>query len=138
MVVRAGEDRGLEEGSRLFAKPEMLREAGRMSVDLPAAPGRPARTAVLALRFCPVEIARPKHRKRTAAAALPKSVALTLVEAHEIDPPANGTAAHWRLLTTHSVNDVADARRIVGFYRQRSEEHTSELQSPDHLVCRLL
>src|SRR5258708_29746672 len=25
-----------------------------------------------------------------------------------------------------------------GLARQRSEEHTSELQSPDHLVCRLL
>src|SRR5258708_27131789 len=24
------------------------------------------------------------------------------------------------------------------FYSHRSEEHTSELQSPDHLVCRLL
>src|SRR5258708_15416375 len=24
------------------------------------------------------------------------------------------------------------------FQRRRSEEHTSELQSPDHLVCRLL
>src|SRR5438552_11546331 len=26
----------------------------------------------------------------------------------------------------------------VNVYRGRSEEHTSELQSPDHLVCRLL
>src|SRR5207244_11405406 len=26
----------------------------------------------------------------------------------------------------------------VGTRRSRSEEHTSELQSPDHLVCRLL
>src|SRR5258708_29857016 len=25
-----------------------------------------------------------------------------------------------------------------GFFSKRSEEHTSELQSPDHLVCRLL
>src|SRR5207244_12735792 len=25
-----------------------------------------------------------------------------------------------------------------GFHLERSEEHTSELQSPDHLVCRLL
>src|SRR5207244_7584649 len=25
-----------------------------------------------------------------------------------------------------------------GFVKNRSEEHTSELQSPDHLVCRLL
>src|SRR5258708_14321293 len=29
--------------------------------------------------------------------------------------------------------DIEGGRRII-----RSEEHTSELQSPDHLVCRLL
>src|SRR5438552_5319101 len=29
-------------------------------------------------------------------------------------------------------------RVIVGAPNMRSEEHTSELQSPDHLVCRLL
>src|SRR5438552_14070012 len=28
--------------------------------------------------------------------------------------------------------------RLVGWSNVRSEEHTSELQSPDHLVCRLL
>src|SRR5258708_32436555 len=28
--------------------------------------------------------------------------------------------------------------RVIGKAEQRSEEHTSELQSPDHLVCRLL
>src|SRR5258708_24540098 len=28
--------------------------------------------------------------------------------------------------------------RLTGRTRPRSEEHTSELQSPDHLVCRLL
>src|SRR5258708_10962702 len=28
--------------------------------------------------------------------------------------------------------------RRAGDARKRSEEHTSELQSPDHLVCRLL
>src|SRR5258708_9343941 len=26
----------------------------------------------------------------------------------------------------------------IGTHQKRSEEHTSELQSPDHLVCRLL
>src|SRR5258708_27383964 len=44
------------------------------------------------------------------------------------------------------VADVAIAVRLHGhdtamdaaFAVQRSEEHTSELQSPDHLVCRLL
>src|SRR6201987_4981740 len=37
-------------------------------------------------------------------------------------------------LSCHLV-DVADRGRMERF---RSEEHTSELQSPDHLVCRLL
>src|SRR3990170_7071591 len=31
-----------------------------------------------------------------------------------------------------------DRGRARGVPRARSEEHTSELQSPDHLVCRLL
>ena len=118
MLVRAGQDRRLMDGSRLFARPETLPEAGRMSIDLPAAPGRPARTAVIALRFCPVDIARPVSRQYPVD-HLPEHVRLTLVEAHEIDPPAGIEAAHWRLLTTHNVNDIADARRIVGFYRQR-------------------
>src|SRR5438552_10337048 len=33
---------------------------------------------------------------------------------------------------------LASGWRIRPAGRQRSEEHTSELQSPDHLVCRLL
>src|SRR5207244_7312943 len=37
--------------------------------------------------------------------------------------------------------DLADGERVHVYGRPelyRSEEHTSELQSPDHLVCRLL
>src|SRR5438552_6394160 len=33
---------------------------------------------------------------------------------------------------------ACDPRRSTGRAKGRSEEHTSELQSPDHLVCRLL
>src|SRR5438552_9743609 len=37
------------------------------------------------------------------------------------------------------VGDVFElAISVRGFLQARSEEHTSELQSPDHLVCRLL
>lgn len=120
VLIRAGQDRALADRSRLFAKAATLAEAGRMTVELAPAPGRRARTAVLALRFCAVEIRRPVSRKRSAElAALPAKVKLTLVEACEIDPPGDAPAAHWRLLTTHKVADAADARRIVGFYRQR-------------------
>ena len=120
VLIRAGQDRRLVDGSLLFTKAGTLPEAGRMTVQLAAAPGRPAREAVLALRFCEVEIARPVSRGPTAEIkALPSSVTLRLVEARECHPPSGAPAAHWRLLTTHNVGDVADARRIVGFYRER-------------------
>src|SRR5258708_20029885 len=41
-------------------------------------------------------------------------------------PPPNGAAPH------------RSRRRRRDVSNRRSEEHTSELQSPDHLVCRLL
>src|SRR5258708_30838268 len=44
---------------------------------------------------------------------------------------------------THGALRIACGQLAAGpegdfFKRSRSEEHTSELQSPDHLVCRLL
>src|SRR5207244_10498371 len=36
------------------------------------------------------------------------------------------------------VQQVASQSQTVFGFFNRSEEHTSELQSPDHLVCRLL
>jgi hypothetical protein len=120
MLIRAGQDRKLADGSRLFAATENLPEAGRMTVELAAAPGRRARTAILALRFTTVKIVCPANRKKAAEwATLPKQVTLSLVEAREVDPPEGTQPAHWRLLTTHAVADIADARRIAGFYRER-------------------
>src|SRR5207244_9329631 len=43
---------------------------------------------------------------------------------------------HRRLLTT--VIEASPYQEVREFAWPRSEEHTSELQSPDHLVCRLL
>src|SRR5690348_17523108 len=42
-----------------------------------------------------------------------------------------------RIVLRGHVRDVEAERRVVRD-RRRSEEHTSELQSPVHLVCRLL
>jgi hypothetical protein len=53
------------------------------------------------------------------AAKLPPEITLTFVEAREIDPPAGVTPAHWRLLTTHAVTTLTDAKQITGFYRAR-------------------
>src|SRR5438552_14069981 len=48
---------------------------------------------------------------------------------------------HTGDLMSRLVNDVTAVRMLLGpgiLNFIRSEEHTSELQSPDHLVCRLL
>lgn len=120
-LVRAAQDRLLaDQKTHLFAVADQGSEAGQMTVELPAIPGRKARTAVLSVRFGEVEIAKPKNRKCDAGAReLPKTVTVRMVDAREIDPPPGEEPAHWRLLTTHQVNDVADARRIIGFYRLR-------------------
>src|SRR5258708_21309662 len=58
---------------------------------------------------------------------------------------------HDALPIYHGIDDRERYRRVAEMFshicpklknisatRRRSEEHTSELQSPDHLVCRLL
>src|SRR5438876_5168183 len=45
----------------------------------------------------------------------------------------------WMGVSVHAVPVVEDQRHLAGaVHLVRSEEHTSELQSPVHLVCRLL
>jgi hypothetical protein len=116
-LVRAAQDRALADGTALFSKADAWDEAGRMVVELPAAPGRKARKAELSVKFGTVEIKRPTNRK--ASGNLPKAIAVTLVIGREINPPDGEEVAEWFLLTTHRVSDIADARRIIGFYRLR-------------------
>jgi hypothetical protein len=117
-LVRAAQNRTLTDASALFDTVDSWSEAGQMSIDLPAAPGRKARQATLSLRYGTVTIKRPS-RPVEALAKLPETVTLQIVDVREINPPKNETQAHWRLLTTHPVNDIADARQIVHLYRQR-------------------
>ena len=116
-LVRAAQDRRLADGTCLFAKADEWNEAGRMAVDIPAAPGRKARQAELSVRFGKVEILRPKSRQ--VSGDLPQSITVTLVIGREINPAKGEAPALWFLITTHQVNDIADARRIIGFYRLR-------------------
>jgi hypothetical protein len=116
-LVRAAQDRALGEGGRLFATAQAWPEAGRMTVELPAAAGRKARACTLSLSFGAVSLKRPASRG--SGPSLPEAIPIALVMAREVAPPAGEEPAHWLLLTTHRVSDVADCCRIVGFYRQR-------------------
>jgi hypothetical protein len=121
-IVRACQDRQIETDvedqatALLFSFADGLPEQGRFTVNIPAAPGRKARVAELAVRFSPVVLHKPLNG---AAADLPQTIALTLVDVLETSEPENGKAIHWRLLTTHSVAHLGEARRIIDFYRMR-------------------
>lgn len=116
LLIRATQNRGLAEGGLLFDRIAGEPEAGRMEVDLPSVPGRKARKALFALRFCATEIKRPQAR---ATGHLPRSASVNVIEAREIDPPDGEDVALWRLITTHEVKSFEDARHLVGLYRRR-------------------
>jgi hypothetical protein len=113
LLVRAAQDRSLEDGGQLFTALDALPEAGQADLDLPAQPGRRRRTARLAVRFATMTLARPNRSFR---AGLPDAVEMQLVDVREVSPPAGEPAVHWRLLTTRPVGDAAEAWAIVDLY----------------------
>src|SRR5258708_23953590 len=62
---------------------------------------------------------------------------LSLHDALPIYSTASLVTGNWQRVDDFGFQPPASPT-IFEYYRKRSEEHTSELQSPDHLVCRLL
>jgi hypothetical protein len=123
LIVRACQNRRIELQAQepgdglLFSFVDHLPEQGRFVVTIPAAPGHKARTAELAVRYAPVALRKPRHG---ADPALPATLAVTLVDVRETStPPDGGEPLHWRLLTTHAVATLGQARRIIDLYRLR-------------------
>jgi hypothetical protein len=116
LLVRAAQDRSLEDGGRLFERSDGLPVMARATLELPAKPGRRARSAVLAVRFMAAELAKPQNGVLRHA---PDSISVHLVDLREIDPPAGEAAVHWRLLTTHPVRDATEALAVADLYRRR-------------------
>lgn len=134
LIVRACQNRRIEQATPqdaklLFSLIDSQPEQGRVKVEVPAAPGRQARTAEFAVRFAPALLRRPLHG---ADPTLPETVAVTLVEVRETALPADGNKPiHWRLLTTHAAATLAQAQRVVELYRLRwiIEEFFSALKT---------
>jgi hypothetical protein len=121
LIVRACQNRKIQTGDAdqidlLFSHVDGLPEQGRLTVKIPAAPGRKARVTELAVRFSRVVLRKPLHG---AAPDLPATIALTMVDVRETSKPEDGKPIHWRLLTTHEVTSLGEARRIVDLYRLR-------------------
>jgi len=115
LLTRACRDRALADGGRLFGIAESWPVRHQFDLEVRAQPGRPARTAKIALRFGEVTIKRPGNCSDKNAA---RQLTLRLVEVKELDATV-AEPIHWRLLTTHAVTTVAEALQIVAWYRRR-------------------
>jgi len=115
LLTRACRDRALVGGGRLFDIAETWPVRHRFELEVRAQPGRPARTAKIALRFGEVTIKRPRNCSDPSAS---RQLTLRLIEVRELDPTVE-EPIHWRLLTTHAVMTVEQALQIVAWYRQR-------------------
>ena len=117
LLTRACRDRAVASGGGLFASMAALREQHRFKLDLPARPGkRQARQVCLSVRFGRVRICRPKSCSDPAA---PAEIELSAIDVRERNPPAGEEPVHWRLLTTHAVETIEVALRVIAWYRQR-------------------
>ena len=116
LLCRSAHPRAMTTGGLLPAHCASLPEQGRETIEVPAKGEQKARHATVALRFDAIELKRPE---RTGASEQPRTVALWVVDVREVDPPAGVEPLHWRLLTTHQVATLAQARQIIVWYRMR-------------------
>ncbi len=70
----------------------------------------------MSLRFAELLLKRPKN---IIDGELPDTVRVNVIEVREPHPPKGAEPIHWILLTTHEIATVADAWRIVGWYKLR-------------------
>jgi hypothetical protein len=116
VLVRAEHDRALKGGGRLYSALAAAPAAGRIEFQLAGRPGRSARKVSLEVQFAKVTLRRPSKGLDPRD---PPALEMYAVEAREIDPPPGEAPILWRLLTTHEIDSLADAARMVDFYRLR-------------------
>jgi Transposase DDE domain len=116
LLCRSAHPRAMTTGGLLPAHCAALPEQGRETIEVPPKGSHKARQATVALRFGAIGLTRPT---RPGVKDQVKAVSLWVVDVSEVDPPPGVEPVHWRLLTTHAVTTLAEARQVVGWYRLR-------------------
>ncbi len=116
LLIRACRDRAVVGSGRLFKAMAALPASFCYPVSVPARHGQPARQARLEVRFGPLELKRPARSKEAT-----RSVPVFAVDVVEVgaETVPKEQRIHWRLLTTHAVEDAAMARQIIAWYSAR-------------------
>lgn len=116
LLVRATQDRATQEGAgRVWAAAAAAPATATATAQVPARGEQPARTAVLAVRWCPVTLRPPRRRAKERLPA----AAVWVVLAREETPPAGAPAIEWLLLTTVPVTGATDALERLAWYACR-------------------
>ena len=123
LIVRVCQPRRVEVEAGGEGGPRTVLEAarqapvvGQMRVQVPRKPGQPEREAVLELAASAVRVKAPQRRTADVPA---DSLALWVVRATELEPPAGCKPLEWILLTTLAVDSLAAASRCVHHYALR-------------------
>ena len=120
LLIRAEQDRNLlaDGGLHLWDCLGQQAIAGTITVDVTARPKRPARQAVVAVRFAAVHLRPPRNGKETHP-RLP--ISLWAVWAEEQQPPPGVEPISWMLLTTLPVTSFEQAVEKIQWYCLRWE-----------------
>jgi len=114
-IVRAYQSRKpVDDGLRMFQAVAERPALGAFELYLRARPGVAARTAMIELRATAITIRAPW---RPDGAGEP--LTMNVVEAREVDPPANVAPVHWVLVTTWPAANAQEARRVTNAYACR-------------------
>jgi len=121
LLIRSKENRILHgEKEKLYEHLSSQPLAGnyKLQVQSDKRKNRESREAIIGIRYCKVKVSRPKNPINN---HLPDYVELTAIEAKEdiTTVPEGEKPILWRLLTTHSVNDVSTAVLLVSWYKTR-------------------
>lgn len=117
-VIRSFQNRRLKDDS--FSNLQQALDAkavqGQYDLAVPATDKRSAHLATLEVKWTPIELARP--RSGTGTKHLVDSQAVMVVDVRENPNSVVGKEKpiHWRLLTSHEVQNMSDALRIIGYY----------------------
>jgi len=137
LLVRAKHNRKLkDEDTKLF---NAIADAPVAAIATVSVPRRSARSKQSGSKGVSKRLARTatieiRHRAVTIAPSSESTaqpVQITIIQAHEVNPPENADPLNWYLLTTLPVKDEADALRCVHWYclRWRIEDWHRVLKS---------
>jgi len=114
-LIRGQHDRVLASGEKLWEYVSSRPCGGTMEVEIPRHQNRPARTAILELRWAQVQVQPPRVGCKNSWGLQPLSVLM----AREINPPKDAAPIEWVLLTNWKIDSLKTARRLVRWYGLR-------------------